>query len=130
MKKQIKAIIIFVSVIISFFIVCWVGIVIAWNIPIHKEINNISTSVSPNGKYEAILQQVGDPDWPFGSTSLKVIIKNIETNKNIDVIESSVADDGSNLFEKNWEVVWYDTDVDIILKGSEQQDAIHTIQLN
>ena len=130
MKKQMKAIIIFVSVIISFFIVCWVGIVIAWNIPIHKEIKNISTSVSPNGKYEAILQQVGDPVWPFGSTSLKVVIKNIETNKNIDVIESSVSDDGSNLFDKNWEVVWYDTDVDIILKGSEQQDAIHTVQLN
>ncbi len=129
MKKEIKIPLIIITSIISVFLIFWIGIIIAWNWPVKTELRDVANEISPDGKYEAILQQVGDPGWPFGNTSLKITIKNAESNKNIEIIESSVADDGSNLFEKNWEVVWLDTSVNIILRGSEQKDVLHTIEL-
>lgn len=42
---------------------------------VNYKIHEIDTDVSPDGKYELILQQVGDPDWPFGSTHARVVLK-------------------------------------------------------
>ena len=39
------------------------------------KIHDIDTAVSPDGTYELILQQVGDQDWPFGSTHARVVLK-------------------------------------------------------
>ena len=27
------------------------------------------------GKYELLLQQIGDPEWPFGSTHARLVLK-------------------------------------------------------
>ena len=87
------------------------------------------TENSPDGKYTVIFQMVGNPDWPFGSTAVKVTVKETEGNKIVKVIDTSIDDDGAKLREDNWDVVWQDDSVKIILKGSEHEDAVHTVML-
>ena len=35
------------------------------------------TENSPDGNYAVIFQMVGNPDWPFGSTAVKITVKEI-----------------------------------------------------
>ncbi len=74
-------------------------------------------------------QMVGNPDWPFGSTTVKITIEETGSKKKLKVIDTSIQDDGGILREYNWDVVWQDDSVKIILKGSEQEDAVHTVML-
>ena len=59
----------------------------------------------------------------------KVSIKDVENDKNIKVIKTSISDDGTSLRESNWTVVWYDDEVQITLRGTEQEDANYTVAL-
>lgn len=38
-------------------------------------INPVDSSVSPDGKYELLFQQIGDPEWPFGSTHARLVLR-------------------------------------------------------
>ena len=87
------------------------------------------TENSPDGKYTVTFQMVGSPDWPFGSTTVKITVEEIGSKKTLKVIDTSIDDDGVKLREDNWDVVWQDDSVKIILKGSEQEDAVHTVML-
>ena len=40
------------------------------------KIHEIADSTSKDGKYVLLFQQVGDPDWPFGHTHARLVLKN------------------------------------------------------
>lgn len=89
------------------------------------KIHEIDTDMSPDGKYELILQQVGDPDWPFGSTHARVILK--EGDKIVKKYRFDVHNDGANISDNSWIVTWYNQSVVWITYGEEQPDQSYRI---
>lgn len=93
------------------------------------KLTDTGTEISPDGKYIVVFQMVGEPEWPFGATSVKVTVKETEDNRQLKVIDTSIQDDGAILSEYNWDVVWQSNIVKITLKGSEQEDVIYAVPL-
>ena len=67
-------------------------------------------------------QQLGDPQWPFGSTDVRLILKN-QQGKIINKYDTSIQDDGANAGERNIaSVEWFEDRVIVILCASEMED--------
>lgn len=97
-----------------------------------KKLIFIASSVSPDSKYEVVLHQRGA--WtavsPFGPSNVKVSLKDKESNKTLEEVFSSIANDGAALYEDNWTVVWYEKQVEVTLHGCEQEDELYILDLN
>ncbi len=88
----------------------------------HYKVDVVDTIQSADGMYEIALQAVGEPDWPFGSTSGKLVLskgENVVSKANFEI-----ANDGCRISERTWSVVWHDDYVEIILSGEEQYDEL------
>lgn len=83
-------------------------------------INPVDSSVSPDGKYELLFQQVGDPDWPFGYTHARLMLKN--ESETIAKYPFDVANDGGAVQSDSWQVAWKDSYVEVVISGEEQND--------
>ena len=84
------------------------------------KIHNIDSKSSPDGLHEIILQQIGDPYFPFGYTHARIILKN--ESDTTTKYKFDVANDGGNISENAWHVIWQDDYVEIIVVGEEQYD--------
>ena len=93
------------------------------------KLTDVGTEISPDGKYSVLFQMVGQPEWPFGATTVKVTVKEVDSNKQLEVIDASINDDGATLRNSNWTVVWQSDTVEITLKGSEQEDKSYIVPL-
>ena len=78
------------------------------------------TSVSLDGKYELMLQAVGEPDWPFGSASGRLVLT--EGQDKISQTDFELHNDGGSITSNCWKVTWYEDYVEVILSGEEQFD--------
>ena len=78
------------------------------------------TSISPDRKYELLLQAVGEPDWPFGPASGKLILK--ENKEKVSETGFVLRDDGGIISSSCWKVTWYEDYVEVIISGKEQFD--------
>ena len=78
------------------------------------------TSVSPDKKNEVILQAVGEPEWPFGSASGRLVLK--EGEDKISQTDFELHNDGASISSSCWKVTWHEDYVEIILSGEEQFD--------
>ena len=78
------------------------------------------TSVSPDGKYELTLQAVGEPDWPFGSASGRLVL--VEGKDKISQTDFELHNDGGSITSSCWKVTLYEDYVEVILSGEEQFD--------
>ncbi len=116
MKKFIKIILCIMGVIIALLAVFWFGISYVTN---YKK-TTCDISVSPDGKYELTLQAVGEPDWPFGSASGRLVL--MEGKDKISQTDFELHNDGGSINSSCWEVTWYEDYVEIILSGEEQFD--------
>ena len=43
------------------------------------QIGDIDVSVSDDGRYEVLYQSVGEPDWPFGYSNARLVLKRAGT---------------------------------------------------
>ena len=68
-----------------------------------------------------LLQAVGEPDWPFGSASGRLVLKEGKTE--ISQTEFELKNDGGNISSNCWEVTWYENYVEVILSAEEQAEA-------
>ena len=93
------------------------------------KLTDVGTEISPDGKYSVLFQMVGQPEWPFGATTVKVTVTEVGSNKQLEVIDASINDDGAILRKSNWTVVWQRDTVEITLKGSEQEDKSYIVPL-
>ena len=92
-----------------------------WNGAFDKFIVREIVSYEENG-YTLIFQQLGDPQWPFGSTEVRLILKN-QQGKVINKCDTSIQDDGANAGERNIaSVEWFEDRVIVILCASEMED--------
>ncbi len=77
----------------------------------------VFTSVSGNSTMT--LYMVGEPDFPYGSTSCRLVLK----TKGKDTVKEdfSVKNDGAPVTEDNFTVEWKDNSVRLRVTGSEQE---------
>lgn len=90
---------------------------------------DVGTEISEDSRYDVLFQMVGVPDWPFGATTVRVIVRECESGNKIDAFEAKIYDDGATLRDSNWKVIWFSNRVEITLMGSEQEDSVYTIEL-
>ena len=84
------------------------------------KIHDVASYTSPDGKYELLFQQVGDPDWPFGHTHARLVLKD---EAGIIVKHSfDIADDGANASSDLCQVTWKAAKVEAVISGKEQND--------
>lgn len=82
----------------------------------------VDTQTSPDERCQLTLQMKGEPEWPFGSTYGRIVVR--YDDKIIKKIEFEIRDDGATLRKENWHVVWGVAGVQITLTGSEQDDQV------
>ncbi len=71
MKKFMKVMLCIVGGCIALVVVLWLCLDYVSN---YRK-TTCDTSVSPDGQYELLLQAVGEPDWPFGLASGRLLLK-------------------------------------------------------
>lgn len=116
MKKFLKIILCIIGSFITLIVIFWCCI----SYTVNYKKTTCDTSFSPDGKYELILQAVGEPDWPFGSASGRLVLK--EGKDNISQTDFELHNDGACISSSCWEVIWYEDYAEVILSGDEQFD--------
>ena len=119
-KKKVKVVL---SVIMAVLVCGVVVLVLYWNGAFNWFLpTDVAKVESPDGKYVLIYQQVGDPEWPFGSTDVRLVLKDRDGRK-IASVNTFIADDGSAASEMNIKSVeWKEKAVVVVLQASEMDD--------
>lgn len=78
------------------------------------------TSVSSDGIYELELLAIGEPKFPFGSASGRLVLK--KEGEKITETDFELYNDGGSISSNCWKVTWYEDYVEVILSGEEQND--------
>lgn len=84
------------------------------------KIHEVAYSTSEDGKYVLLFQQVGDPDWPFGHTHARLVLK--DDSGTIAKYFFDVANDGANVRSDSWQVAWKENCIEAVISGEEQSD--------
>lgn len=116
MKKFLKIILCFTGFICAVVFVLGISISYVTN---YRKVT-VDTSISPDGQYELVLRAVGEPDWPFGSASGQLVLK--EGKNEVSETDFELHNDGGSISSGCWEVTWYEDHAEIILSGEEQFD--------
>lgn len=116
MKKSLKIILYIIGIIIFIVLLFWLSISYITN----DKKTTCDTSISKDGKYTLLLQMIGEPDWPFGSISGRLVLK--KGKDKISQTDFELRNDGGNINSNCWKVTWYEDYVEIILSGKEQFD--------
>ena len=87
-------------------------------------ISDVDAATSPDGKHEIVFQAVGEPDWPFGYSHARIVLK--RNGETVIKHKFDVANDGGVLHPENWSVHWEENCVKVTITGEEQPDAFYT----
>lgn len=123
MSKTGKIVLIILSIAVAFIIGTYLFIGALWsgafNFMHPKE---ITVYHSPDGAYLLVFEQMGDPQWPFGPTDIRLTLKNRD-GKVIERVSAQLSDDGANAGEHNIASVSWNVDaVVVVLRASEMKD--------
>ena len=116
MKKIMKTVLYIMGLPIALFVVVLLCILYETN---YKK-TICDTSVSLDKIYKLELLTIGEPDWPFGAASGRLILK--EGQDKISQIDFELHNDGGSITSNCWKVTWYEDYVEVILSGEEQFD--------
>lgn len=116
----------FIISIFSIAILIFIVIVIIYNE--NYKTKTIDTNRFSKGNYTVELKNIGEPEFPFGDTTGKIVLK----NNGIKISEKKfkIADDGAVLSKNNWRVKWDDNGAKILLRASEQCDEVVEMKFN
>lgn len=109
----------------------WVLIALATGLLLYNinyKTTDIGVSESPDGTHELHFQQIGEPDWPFGSTHARLALEN--NGKTVATCSFDIANDGKNLGPENWEATWTNNHASATIFGEEQNDYRYNISLD
>lgn len=92
-----------------------------WNGAFNKfDVRDI-VSYEENG-YTLTFRQLGEPQWSFGPTYVRLLLKD-QQGKIIKKYDTSISDDGVDAGEHNIaSVEWFDDKVVVVLQASEMED--------
>ncbi|MBD5523441.1 MAG: hypothetical protein HDR04_03295 [Lachnospiraceae bacterium] len=116
MKKAFKIILEIIVTIIIIIAPFWMSFVYRTE----YKIKTITTSISPDGTHELILQAVGEAAWPFGPANGRLIL--MENQQEVSKRYFTIRDDGGGVRDDSWAVTWHVDYVEVILFGEEQFD--------
>lgn len=90
----------------------------------------IVTIHSPDGRYSFVFYQIGSLEWPFGSVTTQICVKN-EKGRIIDKNTFELVNDGASANEYNIEDIrWYENTVEIDIKGADEIEyTTYTLKL-
>jgi len=88
-------------------------------------ITDIDVSLSPNGEHTLLLQSVGEPDFPFGYSHVRLLL--IGRQSTIVDYRFDIANDGKWTAPEDWKVKWEDTCVIVTVSGEEQDDVTYQL---
>lgn len=88
---------------------------------LNYKIEDVDTSISPDGKYELVLQAVGEPVF-FSEADGRVVFK--EGKRIVAKCSFDLYDDGGSIRSEVWKVTWKDEAVEILISGDEQNDEL------
>ena len=103
-------------------VIAFIGtFVLWWNGAFNKfDVRDI-VSYEENG-YTLTFQQLGEPQWSFGPTYVRLLLKD-QQGKIIKKYDTSISDDGVDAGEHNVaSVEWFDDKVVVVLQASEMED--------
>ena len=123
-----KAIIKWILRIIVFIIIAFLLILGIFTYQTEYRIADIADSVSYDGRHELLFQSVGEPDWPFGDSHARLVLKC--HGKTVTKFDFDVANDGGILYPDNWSVSWEEKCVKVIIIGEEQPDILYTLSFD
>lgn len=131
MRKAGKIILIILSIAVALMIGAYLFIGALWsgafNFLFPEE---IATYNSPDGEYSLLFEQLGSPDWPFGSADVRLTLKNHD-GKTIKRISTYVSNDGASASERSIKAIsWNNDAVVVILRGAEMEDKEISISYN
>ena len=123
MNKAVKVVLIIVSIAVALIIGAWLFIGAVWSGVFNfLRPNEIATYHSPDGEYSLVFEQMGDPEWPFGPTDVRLTLKNHD-GKIVERVSTQVFNDGGNASEYNVaSVSWNDDSVIVVLRADEMED--------
>lgn len=124
MKKFLKMILCMMGSLFAVIVVFWCCI----SYTVNYKKTTCDTSVSPDGTYELTLQAIGEPEWPFGSASGRLIL--MEGKDKLSQIDFELRNDGGIISSRCWEVTWHEHYVEVILSGEEQLDERVTLHFD
>lgn len=82
----------------------------------------IASYNSPDGEYSLVFEQMGDPEWPFGATDVRLTLKG-NNGEIIERVSTQLQDDGASARKYNIaSISWNDDAVIVILRASEMED--------
>ena len=103
-------------------VIAFIGaFVLWWNGAFNKfDVRDI-VSYEEDG-YTLTFQQLGEPQWSFGPTYVRLLLKD-QQGKIIKKYDTSISDDGVDAGEHNVaSVEWFDDKVVVVLQASEMED--------
>lgn len=103
----------------AFLILCALCLVGVLYYESELRIQTIDENVSHDGNYTVVLQQVGEPNWPFGAVKARIVFE--QNGSTISKYDTQISNDGGNLWTGSWIVSWKVDSVEVILMGSEQE---------
>lgn len=118
MKRKIKMFLIIIGIFIGLMLILVGSFVYVTEF----KYTDIDMQTSPDERCQLMLQMKGEPDWPFGSTYGRIIVK--YDDKILKKVKFEIHDDGAILGKENWNVVWGVAGVWVTLMGSEQNDQV------
>lgn len=71
---------------------------------------------------------IGEPDWPFSSTHCRFDL--FKDDKRIIKYPFSIHNDGANAHEDNFDIIWNEDNVTVIVSGSEQNDIEYVLNFD
>lgn len=131
MSKSGRIILLILSIIVVLIIGGYLLLVAFWNGTFNFMLpNEIATYNSSDGEYSLVYEQMGDPEWPFGATDVRLTLKD-HNGKIIERVSTQLHDDGANASEYNIvSISWKDDAVIVILRASEMEDMEVSIAYN
>ncbi len=131
MSKTVKIILIILSIAVAFIIGAGLFISALWNGAFNFMLpKEIATYNSPDGNYSLVFEQMGDPEWSFGPTDIRLTLKDHD-GKIIERVSAQLFDDGVNASEYNIESIsWNEDAVIVIIRASEMKDKEVSIAYN
>ncbi|NLK96898.1 MAG: VWA domain-containing protein [Epulopiscium sp.] len=82
--------------------------------------------IEPNNRYSIKIILIGNA-FLFGPQKIAVFCTDLNDDKTVQVISTSIANDGKNLYEENYDYEWMDNGVILTFMGEEQVPEKHTI---
>ena len=109
----------------------WVLIALAGGLLLYNincKVTDIDVSESLDGAHELHFQQIGEPDWPFGSTHARLALE--DKGRTVTTCNFDIANDGKNLGPENWEATWGNNHASAAIFGEEQNDYRYNLSFD